>query len=173
MLLISTSGWSQALFILSIFPRTSGIALSICWFVYLLIYSCMHACIWFVCAGTNAAVHIWRSEDNSVESFLSSHLYLDSGIWTQDTRHAWQTPLASEASGQPPNVFLKHNSSSSSASLAFNQNQNHSISILHKKFSLFAFISLKTMASSLSTSSVRQIPGMKKTLNYSVIANNA
>lgn len=43
-------------------------------------------------------VCLWRSEDKTVESFLSFHLYTGSRFWTQVTRIVWQGSLPAEPS---------------------------------------------------------------------------
>lgn len=86
----------------------------VCACVYVRVHA--RACVWCVCARVCACVwcvcvrvcvcrergdgdewygpwHTWRSEDNSVDSVLSFHFYMDSGDWTQITRLTWQVPL--------------------------------------------------------------------------------
>lgn len=50
--------------------------------------------------GTHVTAHVWRSDNNSVQSVLSYCLYVGSGNQNQVVRFAQHVPLSSEASCQ-------------------------------------------------------------------------
>lgn len=78
-------------------------------FLYVLTYFLFYLlslCVLFIifiklCGGRHARKHMWKSEDNFLESFLFSHLCVESREWTQVTRLAQQTPLSMKPSHQP------------------------------------------------------------------------
>lgn len=83
--------------------------LSLSRFFYVLTYFLFYVlslCVLFIifiklCGGRQARRHMWRSEDDFLESFPFFHLHVGSREWTQVTRLAQQAPLSTKPSHQP------------------------------------------------------------------------
>lgn len=73
-------------------------------FVFLSIYIFF---IYYYCVCLCAMVHIWRTEDNSVEWALSFYLYMGSGDRVWRSGLVWQTSLPDEPSHQSTSLSFE------------------------------------------------------------------